>query len=385
MANGVRASVWAHFGGLKDPRVDRTRRHELLDIIAMALCGVIAGADGWAGIAEFARSKREWFESFLLLPNGIPSDDTFRRVLSRLNPKEFFACCTQWLESLQADNPSEAGDDEKQIAIDGKTARRSFDRAKEQSALHLVSAWSAERRLILGQEAVHEKSNEITAIPRLLKMIEISGAIVTIDAMGCQTAIADQIREQGGDYILALKGNQEKIHDRVQAYFGDMEQHMEAGVTFSYHETTERAHGRTEKRMHFTCPADETVDPERRWRDLNSIGMVITERTVGEKTSVERRYYLNSLRSAAKRFGRAVRRHWSVENSLHWSLDISFREDESRIRKDDGQEIFGALRRIALSRLKNDTSVKRGIAIKRQKAGWNEAYLLHLLLAPDTS
>jgi predicted transposase YbfD/YdcC len=382
MAHGIRRAVQAHFSCVKDPRVNRTKRHDLLDVITMSLCGVLAGANGWAAIAEFAKSKREWLETFLSLPNGTPSADTFRRVLSRLNPKEFFECCIQWLESLSAACPVDA---EKQVAIDGKTARRSFDRAKEQSALHLVSAWSAERRLILGQEAVHEKSNEITAIPRLLQMIDISEAIVTIDAMGCQTEIAGQIRDGGGDYVLALKGNQEKIHERVQDYFDHMEEHMQAGVKFSYHETSDRAHGRQEKRMFFTCPADVSIDPDNRWRDLRSIGMVITERTVADKTTVERRYYLNSIRSGAKRFGRAVRGHWSIENSLHWTLDLSFREDESRIRKDHGQEILGALRRIALSRLKNDKSVKRGVEIKRQKAGWDHGYLLHLLLAAETT
>jgi predicted transposase YbfD/YdcC len=380
MASGIERSVRAHFRTLRDPRVERTRRHELLDIITLALCAVIAGADGWAGIAEFARSKRRFFASILSLPNGVPSEDMFRRVLLRLNPKEFFQCCLQWLQSLQGALP----DGETHIAIDGKTARRSFDRAKKQAALHLVSAWAAGRRLILGQEAVHEKSNEITAIPKLLEMIDVSGAIVTIDAMGCQTEIAAQIKEAGGDYVLALKGNQENIHGRVQDYFDRMEQHMDAGVKFSYHQTRERAHGREEKRMHFICPADDTIDPEGRWRDLGAIGMVISQRTIGDKTTVERRYYLCSLRSGAKRFGRAVRNHWSIENILHWSLDISFREDESRIRKDHGQENFGALRRIALSRLKTDSSVKRGIAIKRQTAGWNNDYLLHLLLSADS-
>jgi len=382
MAKGVLGSVQTHFSGVKDPRVDRTKRHELLNIITMALCAVLAGANGWEAIAEFSRSKREWLETFLSLPYGIPSADTFRRVLSRLNPQEFVACCVQWLESLSA---AAGPDRDKQVAIDGKTARRSFDRAKEQSALHMVSAWSAERRLILGQEAVHEKSNEITAIPRLLQMIDISEAVVTIDAMGCQTAIAGQIRDGGGDYVLALKGNQETIHERVQGYFDHMEEHVEAGVKFSFHETVDRAHGREETRMYFTCPADESIDPERRWRDLRSIGMVITERKVDDQTTVERRYYLNSIRSGAKRFGRAVRGHWSIENSLHWTLDLSFREDESRVHKDRGQEILGALRRVTLSRLKNDTTVKRGVEIKRQKAGWDPRYLLHLLLAADTT
>jgi len=382
MAKGIGHTVRQHFSGLKDPRINRSKLHDLLEIVTMALCAVIAGAEGWAGMAEFARSKREWFGTFLSLPNGTPSEDTFRRVLARLNPKAFFECCLAWLESLDAACTAEV---EKHVAIDGKTARRSFDRAKQQSALHLVSAWSAERRLILGQEAVNEKSNEITAIPRLLELIDIAGAVVTIDAMGCQTDIAERIREGGGDYVLALKGNQETIHQRVHDYFENMERHMEGGVKFSHHETSEHAHGRDEKRMYFTCPVDESIDPEGRWRDLRSIGMVISERTVAGKTTVEHRYYLASIRSGAKRFGRAVRAHWAIENSLHWCLDVSFREDESRVHKDHGQEILGALRRVALSRLKGDTSVKRGISIKRQKAGWDESYLLRLLLNRDTT
>lgn len=375
-------SIREHFRDLKDPRIERTKLHSLLDIITVALCAVIAGAEGWTGIAEFGRCKHDWLKTFLALPNGIPCPDTFRRVLSRLNPKEFQRCCVEWLTALGEASVGEASV-MKLVHIDGKTARRSFDRAKGCSPLHVVSAWASEQRLFLGQEAVDEKSNEITAIPRLLEMLTLAGAIVTIDAMGCQKEIARQIREAGADYVLALKGNQETIHERVQDYFNAIEEHEAQGVTFRCHSTLERGHGRTERRVCITAPAAPCIDPEGRWQDLRSIGMVISERTQGETTSVERRYYLSSLPSRPRLFARAVRSHWSVENSLHWSLDVSFREDESRIREGFGQENFALLRRLSLSVLKSDPRTRPGIAIKRQRAGWDNDYLLRLLLGQN--
>jgi len=372
-------SIQEHFRDLKDPRIERTKLHALLDIVTIALCAVIAGAETWSGIAEFGRAKRAWLKTFLALPNGIPSADTFRRVLSRLNPHEFQRCCVEWLRTLAEASVGEAPEI-KLVHIDGKTARRSFDRAKGGSPLHLVSAWASQQRLFLGQEAVEAESNEITAIPRLLELLELAGAIVTIDAIGCQQEIARQIREAGADYVLALKGNQHSLHERVRDYFDRIEAHEAQGVKFRCHSTFEEGHGRTERRIYLTAPAAASIDPERRWQGLRSVGMVISERTQGGATSIERRYYLSSLPSRPRRFAQAVRRHWSVENALHWSLDVSFREDDSRIREGRGQENFALLRRIALSVLKRDTRTRPGIAIKRQRAGWDNDYLLQLLL-----
>jgi predicted transposase YbfD/YdcC len=362
-----------HFADLTDPRIDRTRLHDLLDIIAIAICAVVAGAESWDDIEDFGHAKHDWLKTFLPLPNGIPSHDTFRRLFERLDPDQFQRCFLGWVETLQEVTERQV------IALDGKTLRRSFDRAKGQSALHLVHAWATANHLLLGQVAVDEKSNEITAIPKLLKMLEIAGAIVTIDAMGCQKEIARTIRERRGDYVLALKANHEHLYEQVVAFFDGACARQMKGDDIGYHREWSEGHGRTEARRCWAT-SDLTWLPGREeWKDLKSVVMIEAERFVGDALSVETRYYLSSLPNDAKLLNEAVRSHWAVENSLHWVLDVTFHEDSSRIRKENAPENFGLLRRLALCLLKKETSSKRSIKGKRLRASWDEGYLLRVL------
>lgn len=361
------------FAELTDPRVERTRRHELVDVVVIAVCGAICGLDEWTALAEYGRAKADWFRTFLSLPNGIPSRDTFRRVISRLEPQEFARCISDWIASLQKVTMGQV------VAIDGKTLRRSFDRASGKGALHLVSAWAAENQVSLGQVAVDEKSNEITAIPELLELIDVAGAVVTIDAMGCQTQIARKIREEQADYVLAVKGNQETLHEEVQDFFADYEAQEQAGVPIRFHETEETGHGRRERRMYWQAQVPASIRQQDKWADVRTIGMTVNERTENGRTTVERRYYLSSLPLKVRQFARAVRGHWGIENALHWRLDVIYREDDSRIRKDHGAENMALLRRLAISLLKQETTCKRGIKTKQLKAGWDNDYLLKAL------
>lgn len=377
MAKTQGLSIAEHFADLTDPRIERTRRHELLDIVTIALCAVISGAETWVDLEEYGRAKQAWLQRFLDLPHGIPSHDTFQRVISRLDPEQFQTCLLRWVAALHEATEGRV------IALDGKTLRRSFDQAHGRGPLHLVSAWAAENHLVLGQLAVDQKSNEITAIPRLLEIIDVAGGIVTIDAMGCQTAIARTIRDQGADYVLALKANQPRLHEQVQAYFAEYERHQAQGAEFRYHETADRGHGRVERRRYLTAAAPQDLDPAGEWTDLRSIGIAVCERTVDGQTTTEARCYLSSLRPQVRRFAAAVRSHWSIENSLHWVLDVAFDEDHCRIRKDHGPENFALLRRLAASLLKHEHTSRRGIAVKRRKAAWDDSYLLKVLLASN--
>lgn len=361
------------FVKLTDPRLDRSKRHTLLDILILAVCATLGNADGWVDIERFGKAKLDFFRTFLELPNGIPSHDTFGRVFARLDPAGLMACIQQWLDALGAAVAGEV------VAIDGKTLRGSFDTAAGQNPLHLVSAWATEARLTLGQVAVDAKSNEITAIPLLLELLDLRGCIVTIDAMGCQKDIAAAIRGRDADYVLALKDNQPSVHQAVHEAFVA---HAEADFTepsLRQFRTVERSHGREEVREYFVADAPAELLRGGTWKDLRSIGMVARTRTVDGVTSEEIVYYLTSLPAKVKTFAKAVRAHWGIENRLHWSLDVTFAEDRSRVRKDHSPLNLSMLRRLALSILQRDTSLKDNLRGKRLRAGWDEEILLKIL------
>jgi predicted transposase YbfD/YdcC len=366
-------SLAHHFAHLADPRIDRSRLHELLDIVAIAICAVVAGADSWDDIEDFGKVKDEWLKTFLVLPNGIPSHDTFRRLFERLDPAEFQRGFLGWIEALHEATERQV------IAIDGKTLRRSFDRAKGKSALHMVHAWATANHLLLGQVAVDQKSNEITAIPVLLKMLEITGAIVTIDAMGCQKEIARTIRGRKADYILALKANHERLFEQVVAFWEAGCSRRMRGPDLRYHRQWNESHGRFEARRCWATSDLDWLEGREEWEGLKSVVFIESERFVGDTLSVEKRYYLSSLPNDAKLLNEAIRSHWGVENSLHWVLDVTFDEDRSRIKKENAPENFGLLRRLALCLLKKETTSKRSIKGKRLKAGWDDGYLLRVL------
>jgi predicted transposase YbfD/YdcC len=363
-------SLRQSFANLHDPRREHGRCHELWDIIALTICAVVAGADDWVEVENYGLCKQEWLKTFLSLPQGIPSHDTLGRVFRLIHPAAFQQGFQQWVNALVVATEGRV------IPIDGKTLRGSGDRAAGKAPLHLISAWASENQLTLGQVAVDSKSNEITAIPELLKIIDITKAIVTIDAMGCQKEIAKSIRQGGGDYILALKENQPTLYDEVQKMFLDGLETDFANYKHSSCETKDRGHGRVEVRHYHILEVPEKllqIYPE--WRDWRSIGMVYSERTVGDQeTTTELRYFVSSLKPQAKKFARAVRSHWGIENSLHWVLDVSFREDKSRLRKDHGPENLALIRRLAASLLKNETTAKGGVACKRKQAGWDNDF-----------
>jgi len=366
-------SIQEHFGSLPDPRIDRQKRHNLIDIITITICAVLSGAEAWTHVEDFGKSNEEWFRTFLELPNGIPSHDTFGRFFSLLDPEAFQDAFLQWVQSV---NDVFEGQD---ISIDGKCLRRSHDKSNDKSAIYMVSAWASSNKLVLGQVKTDEKSNEITAIPKLLRVLEIEGCIVTIDAAGCQRKIAAQIRSQGGDYLLALKGNQGRLRDFVEDYFmAAMENDFDA-VPHDYFETTDAGHGRIEVRKHYTIDQFGDFPGKGAWKDLQTICMVVSERHIGDEVSIERRYYITSLPSNAKQFASSVRNHWGVENELHWCLDVGFREDDCRVRKDHAPENFAVVRHIALNLLKKEKSFKGGIKAKRLKSAWDHDYLLKLL------
>jgi predicted transposase YbfD/YdcC len=366
-------SLAHHFADLTDPRIDRSRLHELLDIVAIAICAVVAGADSWDDIEDFGNAKIDWLGTFLELPNGIPSHDTFRRLFERLDPAEFQKGFLGWIEALHEATERQV------IAIDGKSLRRSFDRARGKSALHLVHAWATANHLLLGQVAVDEKSNEITAIPVLLKMLSISGAIVTIDAMGCQKEIARTIRGREADSILALKANHERLFEQVVAFWDRACARLMKGPDIGYDREWSEGHGRTEARRCWATSDLDWLEGREEWKDLKSVVFIESERFIGESLSVETRYYLSSLPNDARLLNQAVRSHWGVENSLHWVLDVTFDEDRSRIKKENAPENFGLLRRLALCLLKKESSSKRSIKGRRLRASWDEGYLQRVL------
>ena len=361
-------TIAAHFAKLKDPRIEGKTRHLLIDIVVISICGVIAGATGWEQIEILGKAKRKWFSTFLELPNGIPSHDTFRRVLSRINSKIFQECFVSWMQSVAEVFEGDV------IPIDGKTLRRSHDSRSGKAAIHMVSAWASDNRLVLGQVKTNEKSNEITAIPELLRLLEIKGCIVTIDAMGCQKKITDQIIEQGGDYVLGLKGNQSSLLEAVENVFSQADgETLNNSDRFDFHQTENKGHGRHEVRSHFTTSACD-LPMVSQWRGLKTIGIVISEREEDEKKSTECRYYISSLENNAALFAKAVRSHWGIENSLHYVLDVAFREDECRIRKGDGPENFAVLRHIARNLLQQEKT-KMSIKQKQFRSACDDNFL----------
>ena len=369
-AQPLRPDIRTHFATLEDPRTKKCD-HQLEDIIAITLMASICGADTWTDIAAFGRSKQDWLKTFLALPAGIPSHDTFGRVFALMNPARLQECFLSWVQAVHTATQGQV------IAIDGKTARRSFRTKEPQSALHMVSAWACENQLVLGQVATAEKSNEITAIPELLKLLDIKGCLVTIDAMGCQKKIVEQIKNAGGDYVIGLKGNQEKLHEQAAdlCQFLLREVHWPAQVV-----TSERGHGRKEKREYWLLDLPEEGAPFLpEWPSCRSFGQVKATRTVDGKTTTETRYYISSLQGEPQRFAQAVRQHWGIENSLHWCLDLSFREDECRVRKDHGPANLALLRRLTLSLLKQEQTNRCGIKNKRLCCGWNHDYLRKVL------
>lgn len=363
-----------HFLELEDPRLNRKKDHLLIDIVTITICAVICGADDWVAISKFGIAKQMWFKTFLKLPNGIASHDTFGRVFSLISPEKFQTCFRNWIESIVSVFDNEI------IAIDGKTIRRSHDNGVGKSAIHMVSAWASQNRLTLGQIKTDEKSNEIRAIPELLKMFEIKGCIVTIDAMGCQKTIAGQIIDQEGDYALALKGNHGNLLDSVEKVFNKIENEPYYGnFNVDYYETKDVNHGRVEYRRHcITTELDQIYEADK-WKGVKTIGMVESERHADGKITIERRYYILSLNNDAKLFAKAVRAHWGIENSVHWVLDVAFREDDSRTRKGYSAENLSVVRHIAANLLRHEKTAKVGVRNKRLLAGWDNDYLCRVL------
>jgi predicted transposase YbfD/YdcC len=362
-------SVARYFADLPDPRVDRTKKHSLGDILVVALCAVVCGADSWEEVEAFGEAKADWLKRFLTLPNGIPSHDTFYRVFSRLDPDKFGACVAKWMAGVCEATGL------KHVAIDGK-AVRSAPRGTFSGCLHLVSAWAAESRVILGQQAVADGSHEIAAIPELLKVLDLKGALVTIDAAGCQKAIAEQVRGRGGDYLLAVKGNHPTLHAAVYAAFDRACDADFAGVEHDSHEEADDAHGRHEERYTTVIYDPEGLPPE--WPDVTAVILVGREREVKGKRTDATHYYITSLRGTASELGGLIRRHWSVENELHWCLDVAFREDSNKTAAGHAGANLGLVRRVAASLLQQDTN-KGSIKAKRLKAALDEGYLMQVL------
>ena len=379
MDPGPDTSVSRHFAGLTDPRVERTKEHRLVDIVTIALCAALRGAGDWVAVETFGRAKEAWLRQFLALPGGIPSHDTFGRVFARLDPDEFRACFLAWVRAVSGPDPADGI-----IAVDGKTARRSHARGRGKAALHLVSAWASANGLVLGQRATDDRSNEVTAIPGLLRLLALEGCTVTIDAQGCQTAIAAQIVDRGADYVLALKDNPPILHRKVRLAFEDARSAARAGCPVTGWDTAttlDAGHGRIERRRCWALDDPEYlayVDPAGAWPGLRSLVLIEAERRVAGAVTAEPRYHLSSLPPDAAALGRAVRAHWGIENRLHWVLDVAFGEDQSRFRTGSGPENFAIVRHFALNLLRRDPD-RGSIAKKRFRAALDDQYLTALL------
>lgn len=365
-------SIRHHFSSMNDPRRDNSR-HNLLDVITISICAIISGASGFSQIQEFGKAKYEWFKEFLELPHGIPSHDTIGRIFARLDPNELREAFIDWVSAISSLVVGEV------IPIDGKTLRRSFDNDAGKSAIHMVSAWASSSGIVLGQIKTDEKSNEITAIPELIKSLEIEGCIISTDAMGCQKKIAEAIVDKNGDYVFGLKGNHGTMANDVELFFQDYLKNNLSGFNIDTSETIEKDHGRLEIRRYWTTSDIDWLQGKDAWKKFRTICMVEREVHANGKISKETGYYIGSIPSDAKLFGRAVRSHWGVENSLHWVLDVSFREDESRIRKDNAPENLAILRHLALNMIKKETSTKKSIRMKQLRAGWDNEYLKKIL------
>ncbi len=369
-------SISRQFSRLTDPRIERTKRHELIDIVTIALCGTICGADNWVEIAEWGQAKMGWLQQFLALPNGIPSHDTFGDVFARLNAEEFGQCFLAWVKEVQHLTHGEV------IAIDGKRVCGSGDKNTGKAAIHMVSAWASQNHLVLGQVKVDDKSNEITAIPELLKILDIEGCIVTMDAMGCQKEIAQNIVDARADYVLSVKQNQGRLYEDLQDLFAGAAQVAYQDVPHDYARTVEKDHGRIEIRECWTLSDASYLAHLRTqadWPALHTVACLRRERRLPETTSVELAFYISSLPNAAPLILDATRQHWSIENALHWTLDVGFAEDSNRTRTDHAPQNLATLRHVALNLLKQEKSLKVGIKAKRLRAGWDDAYLLKVL------
>ena len=361
-----------HFSKLEDPRVDRNKKHELIDVIVLCVCAVVSGAEGWSDIEEFGHTKLHWLRRYVPLANGIPVDDTIARIISALSVSGFQACFTSWMEDVAKSSGGEI------IAVDGKTQRRSHDRKRGVKALHMVSAWACGNGVVLGQVKTEGKSNELTAVPELLDKLELSGCIVTLDAMGCQRSIAKQIREGGGDYVLAVKGNQGRLHRGVRGYFETArERDFECGE-IQNENTGEDGHGRKEHRSYYLSTDPGKLPGAENWRGLKAVGMVESERWRDGRVSIEQRYYITSLEDVES-FHRAVRSHWRIENELHWRLDVTFREDASRIRRGNAPHNLGVIRHVAVNLLKRETT-KVSMRKKRIRAALNDGFRDKILM-----
>jgi predicted transposase YbfD/YdcC len=368
---GVRVML-AYFSGLEDPRIDRTKLHPLENIIVMALCGAICGADGWDDFELFAESRTSWFETFLEMPSGTPSADTFRRVFAALDPTEFERRFRAWVRTFAA------GLDGQVVAIDGKTLRGAVESASKDSALHLLHIWATEQQVLLAHCAVAGAPGEVQGIPALLQLVDVKGAIVTADANGCTAAVTKAVRERGADYVLALKGNRGLLHEHVAEQFTAAAAHDYHGIEESF--TEDVAHGRLEQRIVRALPLGELPASSRaEWVDLRTIVQIERIRTVDGRTSAERQFYISSLPPEPERLAHAVRSHWSVENQLHWCLDVGFDEDASRIRDQQAATNIATIARFALSMIKRESTLKRGVKAKRKNAGWDNSYLLRIL------
>lgn len=360
-----------HFSRISDPRETHKVLYPLQEILLITVCAAIGGADGWVDVALFGEAKKEFFQRLVPLEKGIPSHDTFGDVFAAIEPQQFKECFVNWAGSLRTQVKDI-------VAIDGKTLRRSYEKAGDKSAIHMVSAWANRQRLVLGQERVSDKSNEITAIPRLLQLLELSGAIVTIDAMGCQKEIAKEIISKGADYVLALKGNQGQLHEDVTLFLAEQKDSHDA-LELARHETTDGDHGRIETRRYGVTDEIDWLKKRHDWTGLRSIGFVESIREVNNKISKETRYYISSLPSDAEQFAQAVREHWGIENSLHWVLDVNFKDDSCRVRRDNAPENFTIIKHIALNLLQKERASRKSMNSKRRLAGWNNDYLLTVL------
>lgn len=368
-------SLIEHFATLKDPRIERKKLHRLVDMMVLSICAITCGAEGWQDIADFGHEKLEWLRRFIPLKNGVPSHDCIAYVFARISPEDFRSCFMAWVESVREKTDGEV------IAIDGKTSRGSKDLSQGKSPLHLVSAWACANRLVLGQEATAEKSNEITAIPRLLELLDLKGCIITIDAMGCQTAIAKQIVDQKGDYVLGLKDNQLLLHEAVDDYFSLARRDHFKHVKYDYAEEIDKGHGRLETRRYWICEDLRTLPHPERWEGLRSIGMVERESISAGKSSLEQRYFINSIPADAKLFAHAVRAHWGIENRLHWRLDVVMREDDCRIRIGNAPAVFSMARHLSLN-LFESVSATLSLKQKRFKAALSDDFREAVVFGP---